>query len=388
MAPRASYAIRELARAIGSLSTCLWWRRLQSPCWPARGWERFIRWFGGFAAKELATRIDDAQPKVMLSASCGLEPGRVIAYKPLLDGAIELASHKPEKTIILQRPELKAELLPGRDLDWREEESKASPVDPVPVAATDPLYILYTSGTTGIPKGVVRDNGGHAVALKWSMDNIYDVRPGEAYWAASDVGWVVGHSYIVYAPLLHGNTTILYEGKPVGTPDAGAFWRVIADHEVVTMFTAPTAFRAIKREDPEGKLLGDYDLSKFQGHCSSQGSAVTPDTLHWAERNSECRSSISWWQTETGWPIVANPMGIERLPVKAGSPTKPVPGWDVQVLDESGAQVPAGDIGTIVVKLPLPPGTLPTLEQRRRLCELLSQPPRRLLPDRRRRLLR
>lgn len=316
--------------------------------------------FGGFAAKELATRIDDAQPKVMLSASCGLEPGRVIAYKPLLDGAIELASHKPEKTIILQRPELQAELLPGRDLDWREEESKASPVDPVPVAATDPLYILYTSGTTGIPKGVVRDNGGHAVALKWSMDNIYDVRPGEAYWAASDVGWVVGHSYIVYAPLLHGNTTILYEGKPVGTPDAGAFWRVIADHEVVTMFTAPTAFRAIKREDPEGKLLGDYDLSKFRTLFLA-GERCDPDTLHWAEKKLGVPVIDHWWQTETGWPIVANPMGIERLPVKAGSPTKPVPGWDVQVLDESGAQVPAGDIGTIVVKLPLPPGTLPTL---------------------------
>ena len=316
--------------------------------------------FGGFAAKELATRIDDAKPKVILSASCGLEPGRVIAYKPLLDGAIELSSHKPDKTIILQRPELEAELLPGRDLDWRDEESKASPVDPVPVAATDPLYILYTSGTTGIPKGVVRDNGGHAVALNWSMDKVYDVRPGEAYWAASDVGWVVGHSYIVYAPLLHGNTTILYEGKPVGTPDAGAFWRVIADHDVVTMFTAPTAFRAIKREDPDGKLLGDYDLSKFRALFLA-GERCDPDTLHWAENKLEVPVIDHWWQTETGWPIVANPMGIEPLPVKAGSPTKPVPGWDVQVLDESGSQVPAGDIGTIVVKLPLPPGSLPTL---------------------------
>ena len=316
--------------------------------------------FGGFAAKELATRIDDAKPKVILSASCGLEPGRVIAYKPLLDGAIELSAHKPDKTIILQRPELEAELLPGRDLDWRDEESKASPVDPVPLAATDPLYILYTSGTTGIPKGVVRDNGGHAVALNWSMENVYDVRPGEAYWAASDVGWVVGHSYIVYAPLLHGNTTILYEGKPVGTPDAGAFWRVIADHDVVTMFTAPTAFRAIKREDPDGKLLGDYDLSKFRALFLA-GERCDPDTLHWAESKLEVPVIDHWWQTETGWPIVANPMGIEPLPVKAGSPTKPVPGWDVQVLDESGSQVPAGDIGTIVVKLPLPPGSLPTL---------------------------
>ncbi len=316
--------------------------------------------FGGFAAKELATRIDDAKPKVILSASCGLEPGRVIAYKPLLDGAIELSAHKPDKTIILQRPELEADLLPGRDLDWRDEESKASPVDPVPVAATDPLYILYTSGTTGIPKGVVRDNGGHAVALNWSMENVYDVRPGEAYWAASDVGWVVGHSYIVYAPLLHGNTTILYEGNPVGTPDAGAFWRVIADHDVVTMFTAPTAFRAIKREDPDGKLLGDYDLSKFRALFLA-GERCDPDTLQWAESKLEVPVIDHWWQTETGWPIVANPMGIEPLPVKAGSPTKPVPGWDVQVLDESGSQVPAGDIGTIVVKLPLPPGSLPTL---------------------------
>ncbi len=316
--------------------------------------------FGGFAANELATRIDDAKPKVMLSASCGLEPGRVIAYKPLLDGAIELASHKPDKTIILQRPELEAELLPGRDLDWREEESKASPVDPVPVAATDPLYILYTSGTTGIPKGVVRDNGGHAVALKWSMENIYDIRPGEAYWAASDVGWVVGHSYIVYAPLLHGNTTILYEGKPVGTPDAGAFWRVIADHDVVTMFTAPTAFRAIKREDPDGKLLGDYDLSKFRALFLA-GERCDPDTLYWAENKLEVPVIDHWWQTETGWPIVANPMGIEPLPVKAGSPTRAVPGYDVQVLDELGTRLPADEIGTIVVKLPMPPGTLPTL---------------------------
>jgi propionyl-CoA synthetase len=316
--------------------------------------------FGGFAARELATRIDDAQPKLMLSASCGLEPAGVIAYKPLLDRAIELSAHKPEKSIILQRPELEAELTPGQDLDWREEVSKASLIDPVPVAATDPLYILYTSGTTGIPKGVVRDNGGHAVALNWSMGNIYDVRPGEAYWAASDIGWVVGHSYIVYAPLLHGNTTILYEGKPVGTPDAGAFWRVIADHDVVTMFTAPTAFRAIKREDPEGKLLADYDLSKLRALFLA-GERCDPDTLHWAEDKLGVPVIDHWWQTETGWPIAANPMGIEPLPVKAGSPTKPVPGWDVQVLDESGARLPAGDIGRIMLKLPLPPGALPTL---------------------------
>jgi len=316
--------------------------------------------FGGFAARELATRIDDAQPKLMLSASCGLEPAGVIAYKPLLDKAIELSAHKPEKSIILQRPELEAELTPGHDLDWREEVSKASPVDPVPVAATDPLYILYTSGTTGIPKGVVRDNGGHAVALHWSMGNIYDVRPGEAYWAASDIGWVVGHSYIVYAPLLHGNTTILYEGKPVGTPDAGAFWRVIADHDVVTMFTAPTAFRAIRREDPEGKLLADYDLSKLRALFLA-GERCDPDTLHWAEDKLGVAVIDHWWQTETGWPIAANPMGIEPQPVKAGSPTKPVPGWDVQVLDESGARLPAGEIGRIMLKLPLPPGALPTL---------------------------
>jgi propionyl-CoA synthetase len=316
--------------------------------------------FGGFAARELATRIDDARPKLMLSASCGLEPAGVIAYKPLLDSAIELSAHKPEKSIILQRPELDAELTPGHDLDWREEVSKASPIDPVPVAATDPLYILYTSGTTGIPKGVVRDNGGHAVALNWSMGNIYDVRPGEVYWAASDIGWVVGHSYIVYAPLLHGNTTILYEGKPVGTPDAGAFWRVIADHGVVTMFTAPTAFRAIKRDDPEGKLLADYDLSKLRALFLA-GERCDPDTLHWAEDKLGVPVIDHWWQTETGWPIAANPMGIEPLPVKAGSPTKPVPGWDVQVLDESGARLPAGDIGRIMLKLPLPPGALPTL---------------------------
>ena len=291
--------------------------------------------FGGFAAKELATRIDDAKPKAILTASCGLEPGRVVAYKPLLDGAIDMSTHAPDKVVVVQRPELTADLIPGRDLDWHEEAANATPADPVSVAATDPLYILYTSGTTGIPKGVVRDNGGHAVALKWSMDNVYDVRPGEAYWAASDVGWVVGHSYIVYAPLLHGATTILYEGKPVGTPDAGVFWRVIQQHDVVSLFTAPTAFRAIRREDPTGSLLAHYDLSKLRSLFLA-GERCDPDTLHWAEEKLGVPVIDHWWQTETGWSIVSNPMGIEPLPVKAGSPTVPIPGWDVQVVDESG----------------------------------------------------
>ena len=316
--------------------------------------------FGGFAANELATRIDDALPKAVLTASCGLEPGRIIAYKPLLDEAMNIASHTPDTVVVLQRPELRADLIPGRDHDWRDEETKASAVEPVSVAATDPLYILYTSGTTGIPKGVVRDNGGHAVALKWSMGNIYDVRPGEAYWAASDVGWVVGHSYIVYAPLLHGATTVLYEGKPVGTPDAGTFWRVISDHDVVTMFTAPTAFRAIRREDPDGALLGSYDLSKLRALFLA-GERCDPDTLHWAEDQLKVPVIDHWWQTETGWPIVSNPLGIEPLPVKPGSPTVAVPGWNVQVLDEEGTELPNGEIGNIVAKLPLPPGSLPTL---------------------------
>jgi propionyl-CoA synthetase len=316
--------------------------------------------FGGFAARELATRIDDAKPSVILSASCGLEPGRPVAYKPLLDGAMEMSSHQPERTVILQRPELEVDLEPGRDLDWRDEVAKATPADPVPVAATDPLYILYTSGTTGVPKGVVRDNGGHAVALNWTMSHIYDVRPGEVYWAASDVGWVVGHSYIVYAPLLHGNTTILYEGKPVGTPDAGAFWRVIADHDVVTMFTAPTAFRAIKREDPDGELLGNYDLSKLRALFLA-GERCDPDTLHWAEDKLGVPVIDHWWQTETGWPIVSNPLGIEPLTVKPGSSTVPAPGWDVRILDEDGDELPPGEIGTLTVKLPMPPGAFPTL---------------------------
>ncbi len=316
--------------------------------------------FGGFAAKELATRIDDAKPKVILSASCGIEVKRIIAYKPLLDEAIELYSHKPEHCIILQRPQLAAELKEARDLDWEDEFASAEPADCVPVAATDPLYILYTSGTTGIPKGVVRDNGGHAVAMKWSMKNIYNVQPGEVYWAASDVGWVVGHSYIVYAPLLHGCTSIVYEGKPVGTPDPGAFWRVISEHNCCVMFTAPTAFRAIKREDPKGELVKKYDLSNFRTLFLA-GERCDPDTLHWAEDHLQVPVIDHWWQTETAWGIAANCMGIEQLPIKPGSPTRAVPGYDVQVLDANGEQVAPGDIGSIMIKLPMPPGCLPTL---------------------------
>jgi propionyl-CoA synthetase len=318
--------------------------------------------FGGFAANELAVRIDDAAPKVVVSASCGLEPGRVVEYKPLLDQAIELAKHKPDHCIILQREQAEASLVADRDLDWNAATDAAEPHDCVPVLATDPLYILYTSGTTGQPKGVVRDNGGHMVALHWSMKNIYDSNPGEAFWAASDVGWVVGHSYIVYAPLLHGNTTILFEGKPVGTPDAGTFWRVIADHDVRVMFTAPTAFRAIKKEDPDGKLIGDYDLGNFRALYLA-GERLDPDTLDWAETKLKVPVIDHWWQTETGWPICANCMGIELLPVKPGSPTRPVPGWKMDVLDDSGHPVKSGDIGALVGVQPLPPGTFPTLWQ-------------------------
>ncbi len=316
--------------------------------------------FGGFAANELATRIDDAQPKVILSASCGIEPGRIVHYKPLLDGAMDLANHQPEATVILQRPQAEAPMVPGRDIDWAALVAGAEPADCVPVAAIDPLYILYTSGTTGQPKGVVRDNGGHAVALAWSMGNIYGVEPGEVYWAASDVGWVVGHSYIVYAPLIHGCTTVLYEGKPVGTPDPGAFWRVIAQHDVSVMFTAPTAFRAIKRDDPEGAFMRIYDLTRFRTLFLA-GERCDPDTLHWAEDRLGVPVIDHWWQTETGWPVASNPIGIEMLPVKPGSPTVAVPGYDVRVLDEDGSELPPGEIGAIVVKLPLPPGTLPTL---------------------------
>jgi propionyl-CoA synthetase len=316
--------------------------------------------FGGFAANELATRIDDAQPKAIVSASCGIEPGRVVAYKPLLDKAIELARHKPSTCIVLQRPMETAELTAGRDLEWGDAVAKGRPADCVPVAATDPLYILYTSGTTGQPKGIVRDNGGHAVALNWTMKNLYDVDPGEVYWAASDVGWVVGHSYIVYAPLLHGNTTVLYEGKPVGTPDPGAFWRVISQHKVATMFTAPTAFRAIKQQDPEGDYIGKYDLGRFRALFLA-GERCDPDTLHWAENKLEVPVIDHWWQTETGWAIAANCLGIEQLPVVPGSPTRAMPGWDLRVLDAEGQEVEAGTIGAIVGKLPMPPGCAPTL---------------------------
>ena len=316
--------------------------------------------FGGFASNELATRIDDAQPKAIVSASCGIEVDRIIEYKPLLDGAIEMARHKPEKCIIVQRPQAKAQMIAGRDVDWDDLMAGAEPHDWVPVAATDPLYILYTSGTTGEPKGTVRDNGGHLVALKWTMKNIYDVDPGDVYWAASDVGWVVGHSYIVYAPLFHGCTSILYEGKPVGTPDAGAFWRVISQHKVKVLFTAPTAFRAIKREDPNAELLKTYDLSDF-ATLFLAGERTDPDTLEWARRNLKCPVIDHWWQTESGWPMAANCLGLHAYPVKPGSPTKAVPGWDVRVLDDNNQPVKAGDIGAICCKLPLPPGTLPTL---------------------------
>jgi propionyl-CoA synthetase len=323
--------------------------------------------FGGFAANELATRIDDAKPKVVLSASCGLEPGRIVKYKPLLDEAIRLAQHKPGTCLILQRPQEEAALVPGRDHDWAKVRDEAivfarSVYDCVPVAATDPLYILYTSGTTGKPKGVVRDNGGHMVALKWSMQNLYGIEPGEVWWSASDVGWVVGHSYIVYAPLLHGCTTILYEGKPVGTPDAGAFWRVIAEHGCVSMFTAPTAFRAIKKEDPQGKFFARYDLSKFRALFLA-GERADPDTVIWAENLLKVPVIDHWWQTETGWAIAGNPLGLGALPVKHGSPTVAMPGYDVRIVDESCREVGVNKMGSIVIKLPLPPACLPTLWQ-------------------------
>ena len=316
--------------------------------------------FGGFAAHELASRIEDARPKVVVSASCGIEPTTLVAYKPLLDAAIELVEAKPERCIILQRPQLEAKLDPARDLDWHAAVAAAEPAPRVPVAATDPLYILYTSGTTGRPKGIVRDNGGHAVALAWSMKHVYGVDPGEVYWAASDVGWVVGHSYIVYAPLLHGCTTVLYEGKPVGTPDAGAFWRVVAEQGVSTLFTAPTAFRAIRQQDPEGEQIGRYDLSGFRALFLA-GERCDPETLGWAEEKLGVPVIDNWWQTETGWPIAANCLGIERLPVVAGSPTRPVPGWDVRVVDGEGEELPHGETGALVVKLPMPPGASPTL---------------------------
>ncbi|EPY01261.1 propionyl-CoA synthetase [Magnetospirillum fulvum] len=316
--------------------------------------------FGGFAPSELATRINDAAPKVILTASCGIEGSRVLPYKPMLDQAIDLSSHKPGHTVVYQRPQVAAELKPGIDLDWTALCAASAPHACVTVKATDPLYILYTSGTTGQPKGVVRDNGGHMVALKWTMSAIYDIKPGEVFWAASDVGWVVGHSYICYAPLLHGATTVVYEGKPVGTPDAGAFWRVIAEYKVSALFTAPTAFRAIKREDPDATLLKQYDLSSLRTLFLA-GERSDPDTINWAASNLKVPVIDHWWQTETGWAIAANCMGLHQFPVKPGSPTKPVPGWGLEVLDESHQPCEPGKVGSLVVKLPLPPGALVTL---------------------------
>ena len=316
--------------------------------------------FGGFAAPELAARIDDAAPKVVVSASCGIEGSRVMEYKPMLDRAIELATSKPDRCVILQRPQAEAAMASGRDIDWAEAVAAASPADCVPVQATDPLYILYTSGTTAKPKGVVRDNGGHAVALRWTMDNLYDIRPGEVFWAASDVGWVVGHSYIVYAPLLAGCTTILYEGKPVGTPDAGAFWRVISEYGVKALFTAPTAFRVIKKEDPDGELARKYDLSGMK-YLFLAGERLDPETYRWAKELLGIPVIDHWWQTETGWAIAGDPMGLEALPTKPGSPTVPMPGYDVHIFDADGQEVGPGVTGEIVMRLPLPPGCLPTL---------------------------
>jgi len=316
--------------------------------------------FGGFAAHELATRIDDAQPAVIVSASCGLEPSRVVEYKPMLDHALELADHRPGSCVIVQRDRHRCDLIPGRDLDWSALMEAAAPVDPVPVGATDPLYVLYTSGTTGKPKGIVRDNGGHAVALLWSMRHIYDIDPGDVFWAASDVGWVVGHSYIVYGPLLAGATTVLYEGKPIGTPDPGAFWRVVSEYGVKALFTAPTAIRAIRKEDPEGSYIDKYDLSSLQ-YLFQAGERLDPDTYAWATAKLGIPVIDHWWQTETGWAIAANPMGVQRLPIKAGSPTVPMPGYDVQILQPDGSPSAPGEEGAICISLPLPPGTLPTL---------------------------
>ena len=316
--------------------------------------------FGGFAAPELAARIDDAAPKVVVSASCGIEGTRVVEYKPMLDNAIELATSKPDQCVILQRPQAEASMVEGRDIDWAQAVEGAEPAECVPVKATDPLYILYTSGTTAKPKGVVRDNGGHAVALRWTMENLYDIRPGEVFWAASDVGWVVGHSYIVYAPLLAGCTTILYEGKPVGTPDAGAFWRVISEYGVKALFTAPTAFRVIKKEDPDGELARKYDLSGMK-YLFLAGERLDPETYRWAKGLLGIPVIDHWWQTETGWAIAGDPMGLEALPTKPGSPTVPMPGYDVHILDADGNEVESGVTGEIVMRLPLPPGCLPSL---------------------------
>ena len=316
--------------------------------------------FGGFAPHELATRISDAKPRVVVSASCGIEPNRFIKYKSMVDAAIEESEHKPERCIIFQRPEEKATLVPGRDLDWNDAAANAVPADCVPVNATDPLYILYTAGTTGRPKGVVRDNGGHAVALKWTMKNFYNVDPGEVYWAASDVGWVVGHSYIVYAPLFHGSTTIVFEGKPVGTPNAGTFWRIIEQHKVPTLFTAPTAFRAIKREDPHAEYMKKYDLSHFRALFLA-GERSDPDTLHWAEEHLNVPVIDHWWQTETAWAIAGNPLGTHLFPIKYGSAGLAMPGYDLHVLNPGLEEVSCGESGGLFSKLPLPPGTLTTL---------------------------
>lgn len=315
--------------------------------------------FGGFAAHELAARIDDAQPKVIVSASCGVEPTRTVDYKPMLDAAIEMSEHPPRACVIVQRDMHRCELAPERDLDWQDV-AAAAPVEPVPVAATDPLYVLYTSGTTGKPKGIVRDNGGHAVALLWSMRNIYDIAPGEVFWAASDVGWVVGHSYIVYGPLLLGATTVLYEGKPIGTPDPGAFWRVASEHGAKALFTAPTAVRAIRKEDPDGSHIGRYDLSKMK-YLFQAGERLDPDTYEWASQKLGIPVVDHWWQTETGWAIAANPMGLDPMPIKPGSPTVPMPGYDVRILHVDGSSCAANEEGDICIRLPLPPGTLPTL---------------------------
>jgi propionyl-CoA synthetase len=328
--------------------------------------------FGGFAAKELATRIEDAKPKLIFSASCGLEPGRLVQYKPLLDEAIKISSVKPDACIILQRPQQGCDLISGRDHDWAELRGKAIAAKKsaacVPVLATDPLYILYTSGTTGKPKGVVRDNGGHLVALKWSMFNLYGVAPGEVWWCGSDIGWVVGHSYIIYGPLFHGATSIMYEGKPIGTPDAGAFWRVISQHNAVAFFTAPTAFRAIRKEDPDGKFISQHDLSKFRTLFLA-GERADPPTVDWAEKQLKVPVVDHWWQTETGWCIAGNPIGLGMLPVKHGSPTVPMPGYQVEVVDEAARPLPAGTMGSIVIKLPMPPACLPTLWEQDERCK-------------------
>ncbi len=316
--------------------------------------------FGGFAAHELATRIDDARPRAVIAGSCGIEPGRVVAYKPLLDGAIERAAHKPEFCIILQRDALAADLVEGRDVEWHAAQEGVTPAPCVWVRGDHPCYILYTSGTTGAPKGVVRPTGGHIVALNWSMRAVYGVAPGEVFWAASDVGWVVGHSYICYAPLFHGNTTVMFEGKPVGTPDPGAFWRVIAEHGVASFFTAPTAFRAIRKDDPRAEHLAGHDMSRLRALYLA-GERADPDTIDWARKVLGVPVYDHWWQTESGFPMVGNPAGIEALPVKVGSPTVALPGWDVRVLDDQGAERPAGELGAIALRLPLPPGSLPTL---------------------------